>query len=230
MQCATVQSIVVNLAGDPTVRTSFDAYYNAVASRLELSMSLTHKGISSENRNMNKLEGERKTKNQRDSGRATKKQKHDNKSSQENPFVPELKVYEKSVWKGLSKANQNAVRALYASSGKNGRSGQNSQNNTPHPGASRDQRYSQPNYGQNYGNNYPQNNRAASQFEMQNYGNFAHNPYRGINMALPPYPGSMIVPPPPPYPQNNSSSASLGTITVPAGDIGQAFGNFQPGP
>ena len=59
MQCATVQSIVVNLAGDPTVRTSFDAYYNAVASRLELSMSLTHKSIPSENRNVNKMEGEK---------------------------------------------------------------------------------------------------------------------------------------------------------------------------
>ena len=87
---------------------------------------------------------------------------------------------------------------------------------------------------QNYSPNYAHNNqnysRAASQFEMQNYGNFAHNPYRGVNMVLPPYPGSVSVPPPPPYPQNNSSGASLGTITVPAGEIGQAFGNFHPGP
>ena len=234
MQCATVQSIVVNLAGDNTVRTSFDVYYNAVASRLELSMSLTHKGIPSENRNVNKMEGEKyKSKNQRDSGRPNKKPKHDNKSSQENPFVPELKVYEKSVWKGLSKANQNAVRALYASSGKNGRSGQNSQNNQNNnrqPEITRDQRYPMQNYSPNYAHNNQNYSRAASQFEMQNYGNFAHNPYRGVNMVLPPYPGSVSVPPPPPYPQNNSSGASLGTITVPAGDIGQAFGNFQPGP
>ena len=36
MQCATAQSIVVNLSGDATIRTSFDNYYNAVVSRLEL--------------------------------------------------------------------------------------------------------------------------------------------------------------------------------------------------
>ena len=43
INCATTQSIVVNLVGDPNVRTTFDTYYNAVASRLELALSLTAK-------------------------------------------------------------------------------------------------------------------------------------------------------------------------------------------
>ena len=42
IQCATAQSIVVNLAGDATACTSFETYYNSVASKLELSLSLTH--------------------------------------------------------------------------------------------------------------------------------------------------------------------------------------------
>ena len=39
IQCATAQSIIINLAGDQATRISFDSYYNAVASRLELSLS-----------------------------------------------------------------------------------------------------------------------------------------------------------------------------------------------
>ena len=39
IQCATAQIIVINLAGDQTAHISFDSYYNAVASRLELSLS-----------------------------------------------------------------------------------------------------------------------------------------------------------------------------------------------
>ena len=55
IQCATMQSIVVNLAGDRTVRTSFDQYYNAVASRLELAMTLTGKSNHSVTRNANQV-------------------------------------------------------------------------------------------------------------------------------------------------------------------------------
>ena len=32
IQCAVAQSIIVNVDGDPKIRTSFDTYYNAVAS------------------------------------------------------------------------------------------------------------------------------------------------------------------------------------------------------
>ena len=35
IQCATAQSIVINLAGDQAARLSFDSYYNDIVSRLE---------------------------------------------------------------------------------------------------------------------------------------------------------------------------------------------------
>ena len=53
IQSATTQSIIVNVAGDPTVRTSFDTYYNMVASRLELELSLSGKQFDSVQRNVN---------------------------------------------------------------------------------------------------------------------------------------------------------------------------------
>ena len=53
IQCATTQSIVVNLAGDQTVRTSFDEYYNVVASKLELAMTFTGKSNSTITWNVN---------------------------------------------------------------------------------------------------------------------------------------------------------------------------------
>ena len=43
IQCAVAQSIIVNVADDPIVRSSFDTYYNVVASKLELLISLSNK-------------------------------------------------------------------------------------------------------------------------------------------------------------------------------------------
>ena len=61
IQCATAQSIVVNLAGNPAVRTSFEVYYNEVASRLELSLSLTHTPTNHESKTVNEFgSGKRK--------------------------------------------------------------------------------------------------------------------------------------------------------------------------
>ena len=68
IQCATAQSIVVNLAGDLTARASFESYYNAVASRLELSLSLTNTPSNRENRNVNEF-SVRKRKNPTYKGR-----------------------------------------------------------------------------------------------------------------------------------------------------------------
>ena len=41
MGCSTVQTIVISIAGDPSIRVSFDAYYNAIASQIELANSPT---------------------------------------------------------------------------------------------------------------------------------------------------------------------------------------------
>ena len=43
IECSNAQSIIVSISGDPEIRTTFDAYYNAIASRIELANSLTQK-------------------------------------------------------------------------------------------------------------------------------------------------------------------------------------------
>ena len=55
IQCATTQAIVINLAGAQIVRTSFDVYYNAVTSKLELVMMLTGKSNNYVTRNVSQL-------------------------------------------------------------------------------------------------------------------------------------------------------------------------------
>ena len=73
IQYATTQSIVINLTGDQAARISFDSYYNAVASRLELSLSLTHNITSTENRHVNEV-------NQKRTKQFTNNNKETNKS------------------------------------------------------------------------------------------------------------------------------------------------------
>lgn len=55
IQCATTQSIVVNLAGNQGACTTFDDYYNALVSRLELAMILAGKTSNSATRNVNQV-------------------------------------------------------------------------------------------------------------------------------------------------------------------------------
>ena len=45
IECSTAQSIIFSISGDDTIRTFFDTYYNAIASRIELANSLTQKSI-----------------------------------------------------------------------------------------------------------------------------------------------------------------------------------------
>ena len=49
IQCTTTQIVIVNLSGDPRLKTSFEAYYNTATSCLELSLSLTNTPTNSEN-------------------------------------------------------------------------------------------------------------------------------------------------------------------------------------
>ena len=56
IECATNQGIIVNVSGDQTIRASFDTYYNAIASKLELTLQLINQISLTENRNINKFE------------------------------------------------------------------------------------------------------------------------------------------------------------------------------
>ena len=118
IQCTTAQSILINLAGDQAARISFDSYYNAVASRLELSLSLTHKITSTKNRNVNEVNQKRTKQFSNNNKDTNKRQKPLTKKGEQhkkgqNYFFSELKVYDKLVWNDLSNTNKDAVRDLY---------------------------------------------------------------------------------------------------------------------
>ena len=118
IQCTTAQSILINLAGDQAPRISFDSYYNAVASRLELSLSLTHKITSTKNRNVNEVNQKRTKQFSNNNKDTNKRQKPSTKKGEQhkkgqNYFFSELKVYDKLVWNDLSNTNKDAVRDLY---------------------------------------------------------------------------------------------------------------------
>ena len=55
IKCATTQTIIVNVSGDRTIRASFEIYYNAIASKLELALQLTNQISHTENRNVNQF-------------------------------------------------------------------------------------------------------------------------------------------------------------------------------
>ena len=50
------RKIIVNIAGSATLRSTFDTYCNAVASKLELAILLTNKSNESETRNVDSLD------------------------------------------------------------------------------------------------------------------------------------------------------------------------------
>ena len=65
IECSTAQSIVVSISGDLLIRVTFEAYYNAISSRIELANSLTNKGNSRrEDRLVNQGKSERNKKYQ----------------------------------------------------------------------------------------------------------------------------------------------------------------------
>ncbi len=104
IQCSTTQSIVVNLARNPAVQTSSNDYYNAVALRLELAMTLTGKGTTSVTRNVNQvLESISKQKNG-DHTLNAKKAKH---------FKAEAQQYSPDEWKALTSEQKTQVKAFH---------------------------------------------------------------------------------------------------------------------
>ena len=175
VQCAIAQSIVINLVDDQAARLSFDSYYNAVESRLELSLSLTHTITFTENRHVNEFNQKRTkqfTNNNKDTNKRQKpsSKKGDQHNGGQNYFVPELKVYDKSVWNGLFNANWDAVRELYRKEKQNTRFGHNSHLSTqPIPHSQSHQQFIPNLYSLQYDSAMQAHNISASQISLQNY-------------------------------------------------------------
>ena len=55
IKCTTAPTIIVNVSGDQTICTSFNTYYNDIASYLELALKLMNKISQTEDRNVKRL-------------------------------------------------------------------------------------------------------------------------------------------------------------------------------
>ena len=229
IQCATTQSIVVNLAGDVAARISFETYYNAVASRLELSLSLTQTSTNRETRNVNEFaSGKRKiVPNKKKNSRDERNRKNPQLNDINKDFVAESKSYPPNIWKALSSTNKEKVKAMYKSNRKSNTNTQN--NNNP-------QHNSYPPRN-NMNNNIPYypNRQVTNMYShtgphiipqpgpiMVPYQpNYQDNRSVG-SVSLPPYPGSINIPPPP-YP--SAQNIQTGQIDAVTGEVGQHFSN-----
>ena len=228
IQCATTQSIVVNLAGDIAARTSFESYYNAVASRLELSLSLTQTHSNRETRNVNEFaSGKRKNAPSKGKNPRDERNRKNPKSNDINKdFVAENKSYPPNIWKSLSSSNKEKVKAMYKT---NRGSNANAQNNN----------YQARN---NIGNNmsyFP--NRQVNNTNSQTNTHLTQQPgtmmvpYQShlqdnrsvASVSLPPYPSSINVPPPPPPPYPSGRNPNMGHIDTSTGEVGQQFGGYN---
>ena len=135
IECSTAQSIVVSISGDLLIRTSFDVYYNAIASRIELANSLTQKPsfrredrfVNQENKiDRNKRYRDKNNKNDRTqkNKRFERSNKNTNSSSSNN------RSYTSSQWKSLSKEQQQEVKRHNSKNQNNN----NQSDHTPRPG------------------------------------------------------------------------------------------------
>ena len=214
IQCATAQSIVVNLAGDRTVRTTFETYYNAVASRLELSLSLTNPPTSRETRNVNSLSRNKKTSYK---GKIKNDKFNKNRDNKQN-FVPECKSYSSDEWRKLSIANKEKVKALFkAKQSQNGNTGQLAQDGRNQTSMIP---YPPPRHVQQFGTN-------MNSTQMVPYTPQYHPNMRSVgSVQLPPYPTTMYPTPPPPPPSTSPHDQSHvnSSINSSSGDVGQCFG------
>ena len=120
IQCVTAQSIVVNLAGDPAIWTSFEVYYNAVASTLELLLPLRHTPTNRESRTISEFgSGKRKFPHKDMNPREPQHRKTPRKSDINKDFIPENKGYPLHIWKSLTFTNEEKVRSLFRSYNEN---------------------------------------------------------------------------------------------------------------
>ena len=214
IQCSTTQSIVVNLAGNPAVRTSFDNYYNAVASRLELAMTLTGKGTTSVTRNVNQVSKNIPKRKNGDYTQSVKKAKH---------FKAEARRYSPDEWKALTSEQKSQVKALHKIVKSNRQSSGNSVNSvmTANQGAIVPYVHQYPNNQINRVNSFAtaQNGPPTASYQGPYYGRSVsqmshHNQY------TPPTP-SITVPPLPPI----RGAPSGSSLTVDSGEAGNGWGN-----
>lgn len=219
IQCSVTQSIVVNLAGDQTVRTSFDTYYNAVASRLELALTLTGKSNTSVTRQVNqvtKVANPSKRKGDNNSSRTSKRANTN--------FKPEARRYSADEWKALTPDQQSQVKSLHKILKNSRRSATNSVNTA-------NERAMVP-YGSNLTPNYRQVYQLQSQ-DNQSYTSVPQARYdqnatngRILNQVIrhnqwtPPTPTIAV----PPTPQTRGSTNSTGSLTAESGEVGNAWG------
>ena len=113
IQCSTAQSIVVSMSGDLHIRTSFDAYYNAIASRIELANSLTQKpNFRKEDRfvNQEKTKNKRFREKQNKVDQNQKSKRFDRKNNTQNQNSHEKREYTEKEWESLTRAQQQAVK------------------------------------------------------------------------------------------------------------------------
>ena len=226
IQCATAQSIIVNVAGDPTVRTSFDTYYNVVASRLELALSLSGKQPNSVSRNVNQTKtskNDKEHKNKRSS--QTGQSKYAKKKNPIGNFTAEARRYSHEEWKALSADQQKQVKTLHRTN-KLAQAGNTTGNTHQQPTTSG---------GSQQGLQMGQQMRCTNQ--VNSYNQSEQQPYypvqyqqvpRYVNqVSLPPPPGSVIPPPPP---RNQYDNQSTGYVSAMSGEAGRSWGGAYNGP
>ena len=220
IQCATTQSIVVNLAGDQAVRASFDDYYNAVASRLELAMTLTGKSTHTVTRNVNQVTkkvdpSKRKNKEGSSSSRPVKRSN--------DGFKAEARRYSPEEWKLLTTEQRSQVKALH----KLAKSNRQNSNNTV---VTTNDRAIVPyvtnaNYNRQYNqmtsyDSLPYNGHPNScNGGFTPYGRIINN-VSNHSQYNPPTP-SITVPPPP---QARTGTPSSGSLTAESGEVGNSWG------
>ena len=112
---ATAQSIILNLAGNPRVCTSYDVYYIAVLSKLEILLSLTNKQGSREDQNVNAFKTVNSNKHKFWINKnSDKKKKAKPDSTARNHFVPEDHKYPFKEWKEFSADQQKQVKEVHS--------------------------------------------------------------------------------------------------------------------
>ena len=229
IQCATTQSIVVNLAGDIAARISFETYYNAVASRLELSLSLTQTSSSHETRNVNEFaSGKRKfIPNKGKNPRDERNRKIPKLNDINKDFVAECKSYPSNIWKALSSTNKEKVKVMYKlkrGSNTNTQNNNNPQHNSYPPRNNMNNNipyYPNRQVTNMYSHQGPHIIPQPGQIMVPYQPNYQDNRSVG-SVSLPPYPGSINIPP-----QTHPSVQNIqtGQIDAVTGEVGQHFSN-----